>query len=390
MKVMSEAGFTRPGYAQLLEEQETRAKQTFGEEIDTGEHTALGKFIRIGVYDLARLYEEMEGVYLSRFPHLAKGVGLDRLTPFAGIHRNPAVAAVHKVRISGVAETEVAEGFLLGTVKGVYMRTLEKASLNGEGTAAVKAECIRRGIAGNVASSEICVVVNPQLGVHAANGVEQLVEGRERENDEELRGRFDLAVQGVGSATGSSIRAAVLRVPGVSSCQVLENGDDVEDSAGMPPHSFACYVLAEGADEQEVGGAIFAKKPIGIKSHGTQKVQVRDVFGGSHEVRFFPVEKLWLAVKVHLEVNALFPKEGVQMAKRAIAMQVSRLTAGKELVVTALYPALYELPGVEKAEGLMVSLNAGVSWQQENVAAKVWQALRLTEAAVQLEVQVNG
>lgn len=390
MRAMREAGFVRPGYAQLLEEQEARARQMFGEDIDTGEQTALGKFIRLGVYDLARLYEEMEGVYLSRFPHLAKGVGLDRLTPFAGVHRNPASAAVHKVRLEGVAGTLAAQGMLLGTAYGVYFRARQEAVLNESGVAEVQAECLQRGVAGNVASGDICVVVNPQMGLYSAKGLLRLADGKEAEGDAELRERFDLAVQGVGSATVNAVRAAVLRVPGVSSCQVLENDGEESNEQGVPPHSFACFVLAETAADEEVAAAIFSKKPLGIKSCGEVAVPVRDSFGGVHELRFSHVQKRWLAVKGKLVVSALFPKDGVQQVKRALAAQVGSLPAGRGLALTALYPVLYGVPGVEKAEGLQVSLDGGAHWQVENVEAELWQALRLEETAVQLEVTLGA
>ena len=66
MPALTEKGFLCPTYDQLLEKQIEKAKDMFGAEIDTREHTILGKLIRIFVYDLARLYEEMEG-FLDNF-----------------------------------------------------------------------------------------------------------------------------------------------------------------------------------------------------------------------------------------------------------------------------------------------------------------------------------
>ena len=72
--MLDDLGFHRPTYAELLAEQETRARQLFGDDIETGEATALGKYIRLNVYDYARLYELAEKIYYARFPNFATGV----------------------------------------------------------------------------------------------------------------------------------------------------------------------------------------------------------------------------------------------------------------------------------------------------------------------------
>ena len=55
--MLSEKGYHRPTYEEILADKIQTAKELFGEDIDTGGQTALGKFIRIGAYDLAKAYE---------------------------------------------------------------------------------------------------------------------------------------------------------------------------------------------------------------------------------------------------------------------------------------------------------------------------------------------
>ena len=100
---LTELGFERPTYDELLQKQIERAKLLFGDDIDTGETTPFGKYIRINVADFADLYELAEKVYYARFPNAATGVSLDRLCPFVGISRNPATYARHKIRFHGTA-----------------------------------------------------------------------------------------------------------------------------------------------------------------------------------------------------------------------------------------------------------------------------------------------
>lgn len=100
MAVLSNIGFKRPTYAEILDAQIARAKTLFGDDIETSELTILGKYIRLNVYDIAKLYEELENVYYARFPMTATGESLDRLCVFAGITRNPATASQHILKIT--------------------------------------------------------------------------------------------------------------------------------------------------------------------------------------------------------------------------------------------------------------------------------------------------
>ena len=86
--VLTEKGFKRPTYDDLLATQITRAKELFGEDIDTSGQSVLGKFLRINVADLAECYELLEDIYYARFPGSARGQSLDRLCTFAGVVRD--------------------------------------------------------------------------------------------------------------------------------------------------------------------------------------------------------------------------------------------------------------------------------------------------------------
>ena len=77
--MLTETGFYRPTYEELLEAQEMRAKELFGNDIDTSDLSVLGKYIRINVTDIDELYQTLEGVYNARFPNTSSGVSLERL-----------------------------------------------------------------------------------------------------------------------------------------------------------------------------------------------------------------------------------------------------------------------------------------------------------------------
>ena len=91
---MTEQGFRKYTYAELLEQQIIRAKDLFGDDIDTSGKSVLGKYIRLNVSDFAQQEEALEALYQARYVDTACGVSLDRLAPFAGLQRNAAVATV--------------------------------------------------------------------------------------------------------------------------------------------------------------------------------------------------------------------------------------------------------------------------------------------------------
>ena len=185
--MLDDLGFHRPTYAELLAEQETRARQLFGDDIETGEATALGKYIRLNVYDYARLYELAEKIYYARFPNFATGVQLDRLTPFANISRNPATVARHIVEFYGIAGKIVEQGSLVATGDGVTFYTLEDVTMQDEGlglgTARVTVECTEFGTVGNVAVGEIDRMGNPNGYVREVRHIALKLLAKDAETD---------------------------------------------------------------------------------------------------------------------------------------------------------------------------------------------------------------
>lgn len=63
---LTELGFKRRTYDEILQSKIEKARELFGEDIDTSELTPFGKFIRINAYDQALTEEEAEIIY---FPY---------------------------------------------------------------------------------------------------------------------------------------------------------------------------------------------------------------------------------------------------------------------------------------------------------------------------------
>lgn len=364
---LTELGFERPTYDEILEQQINRAKVLFGDTIDTSELTALGKYIRINVADLDTLYQNLEGVYYARFPNTASGVSLDRLCPFAGITRNAATYARHQVTLTGTAGATIEAGFEVSNEnQSVVFHLIDDYVIGEDGTVTAFVDCNETGTVGNIISTSINTIVNPSADVESVTGVTLTLAGEERESDTALRVRFNKAIAGTGSGTAEAIKGAIMRVNGVDGCTVVENstGSTVN---GIPPYSFECFVLSDetNATDQLIGRAIFNKKPIGITAYGSVSVDVEDESGNTHTVAFERTTRKDIYIKISLTKNNYFEDGGEDKIKSNLINYLSSFANGDDVYLSALYSCI-NITGVVNVSSLTLSID-GTTYSATNV-----------------------
>ena len=358
MAALTNTGFRRPTYAELLNAQIARAKTLFGDDIETSELTALGKYIRLNVYDTAKLYEELELVYYARFPMTATGASLDRLCVFAGITRNPPSEAKHIVKITGEAAAVIDAGTLLiGTddnitfynANDLVMNTIE----NDDGTAYGECEglflCTEAGTVGNVAVGSINKIMQPNLYTREIEHISVSELGSEVETDVALRNRFVLTIGGTGNGTIDSIYGAIWRVTGVTGVYIVENDTDATVE-NRPAKSVECYVL--GGDDTEIAEAIFSKMPVGIATVSTvdngykRAINIADVGGTIHTINFSRTEEKIIYIEISVAVNTRFETTGTDEIKSNIIEHLAGLTNGDDVIYSSLYSDVHSVTGV--------------------------------------------
>lgn len=351
--VLTEKGFKRPTYEDLLAAQVARAKELFGEDIDTSGQSVLGKFLRINVADLAECYELLEDIYYARFPNSARGQSLDRLCTFAGVVRDPATAARLKVRMYGNKGAVVPAAFQIsGAGRVFYIDT--DYTVGADGSVECHAICAESGAAGNIPYETILTIVNPDPDLEKAELVKVDTYGQEREGDTSLRIRFGESVAGAGSATVDAIRGAISRVALVDGVAIAEN-DTEETVDGRPPHSFECYVLAPESQDQLVAEAIFAKKPLGIKSIGDVEIQVLDEGKRPHSIRFSRTVKRTVYIRIKILTNQFFESDGIGQIKDSLLEYINNLANGDSVYLSSLYGYIHEVHGVVNVQELLIS-----------------------------------
>ncbi len=381
--VLTEKGFIRPTYDELLGRQERRAKELFGEDIDTSGESILGKFIRINVEDLAECYELLEELYYARFPNTARGQSLDRLCTFAGMVRDPATAAKIRVRFHGVAGAVVPMAFLIDG-DGQTFYVADDYAIGPDGAVEAKAVCTAAGAAGNIALGTPMGIKNPAADISSVELLEILSYGTEREKDAALRLRFGKSVAGMGSSTSDAISGAVSRVPLVDGVTVIENDTD-QAVDGRPPHTFECYVLAPESQDQMVAEAIFSKKPLGIRAIGDVGMQVLDEGNKPHTVCFSRMDKKEIYIAVVVLVNQFFEASGADQIKDSLAGYVNNLANGEAVYLSSLYGHIHEIHGVLNVQGLQLS-DDGTDYRPEDVFVAEHEIARVSPEHISVEV----
>ena len=350
---LTELGYSRASYDEIVSDMEQRAKKELGENIDTTEQSVFGKFLRIIARDLANVYEDIESGYYSRFPNSAVGVSLDRLAVFAGITRNPATAARHNITVNGTADTTVGMGGLLvSTEDNITFYNENGFTIGADGTANVIVAATEMGVSGNV--NTITKIVNPVTGITSISyvGLEEV--GEDSESDPDLRQRFSVSVSGAGSCTVDAIRGSVTRITEVESVNIMENNSSETDAAGRPAHSFELYVYGGDGMEQEIAETIFEKKPIGIKAvttasgdHAVTKTVV-DAGGFEHPVSFSKVMEVAMDIAVTIKTSAAFAEDGEETIKNNLVRYIDGLGVGASVVTSAMYPTIFSVTGVKE------------------------------------------
>lgn len=382
--MLTENGYHRPTYDEILESKIQTAKKVFGEDIETSEQTPLGKYIRINAYDLAKAYEDIEAVYYSSKPNSATGVSLDRICPFAGISRNPATQAQHLIRVYSTEGTDtetpigIGELVVCGEDSDITFYSSNNYTLPPDGgSVEVVVECAEAGVIGNVTT--ITDIVNPIAEIDRIEYVRLVEVGENAESDIDLRKRFSVAIEGAGSTNANSIRAALMRIPTVKSANVIENNTDAPDGKGRPPRSFECFIYGGKDYINEIASAIFEKAPIGISTYGSNHMQVLDEGGYPHDIFFSFTENVAINISITFKKDAKFEADGEAQIKKILTDYINGLGAGTDVIKSSLYGHIYGVNGVIDVTAITMNADGKTPTSEGNIAIDEWEVAQIGE-----------
>lgn len=281
---LTENGFLRPSYNDLLDSFEVKAKELFGSDVNLSVRSPLGIFLRIFAWFAGLIWQVAEDVYNSGFIDTATGVSLARLGSFIGIRLLAAQKATGYLTITGDPGATIYAGFIVQARNNQRFVTLEDVTLGDTGTASVPIQAYEAGPEGNVSAGTIDTVITSVAAAVSVTNPEATSGGRSRETYQEFRERYYNSVDKAGGCNTDAIRAQLLETPGVVAAVVWENDTDETDDDGLPPHSIEAIIY--GGTDADVAAAIHARKSAGIQTYGTSSAQLLDASGRLRTIFF--------------------------------------------------------------------------------------------------------
>lgn len=324
---LTDAGFRRPTYAELLDALEYKARELFGTKANLTVRSPLGIFLRIYAWMLNLLFTTLEDVYNSRFIDTAVGASLYNLGRAIGLRLLGAQKAVGYLTFTGEDGVEVPEGFLAETTAGMQYITVSSGVIrNGEVT--LPATAVSSGPDSNTLKGTITTITNPKLGIETVTNAKPFDGGRNTETDAEFRERYYKSVDFAGGVNLEAIIAEVYEsVEAVIAVTGEENDTDDESESGLPPHSVE--IIAYGGLDEEIAQAIYRRKAAGIESFGNTTVPVITASGRTYNIRFSRPSPVNIWVKVfNLVTDKHFPLNGIEQIKQSIVAYIGADTRG--------------------------------------------------------------
>ena len=387
---LTERGFRRPTYTELLDALEYKARELFGSKANLTVRSPIGLFLRIFAWILNMLFSTIEDVYNSRFVDTAVGTSLYNLGKAIGLKLLSEQKSSGYLQITGTPGTIVPVGWLAGTVAGLQFVVMAQGEIGTGGTVLLPAQATTAGPEGNVAAGTVTVVINPGIpeGITAVTNPAAFDGGRARETDEEYRDRYYQSVDYAGGVNADAIRGEILQnVEGVYAVIVYENDTDEEDSDGLPAHSIEAVVY--GGLDGDIAKQIFRRKAAGIQTHGSKSVSVLSDSGATYTIKFSrpTLVDVWVKITDLVTDEDKFPTNGKALIKAAIIDYIGSdanggTTIGEDIYYNRLPAVIYTVPGVLDFE-LKISSD-GSAYNYDNIEISSRQKAVTAESKVSI------
>lgn len=352
-----------------------RASPALGAEWDTSVESPVGQMNTIVAAQLASAWEAVGVVYRSRSPREASYAGLDAVCSLTGTTRLPATKCTVTLTVTLGAGVTLPAGSVAHVAGQPANRwvTLAAATNSGGSPATVNVDAEAEAAGVFVANAgTITSIATPRTGWTAVTNTYDAAAGTAAETDPVLRLRRERELTAGGTSPPDAIRAALLRVDGVSSA-VLSINDTDAYVLDQPPHSVRAIV--QGGTDAAVALALWRAVAGGIQTYGglagdstTVEETVTDAGGFSRTVRFTRPSTVNAYATAYVVVDSA-TYVGDDALKLAIANITTAQLAGAPLRMSAAIRAALTVAGVVdcsevafgRASDAQVAANLGAS-----------------------------
>lgn len=375
--MLDEKGFVRPTYDEIVQQESAKWVQLFGENAQTSAHSVGGILIRIHSYFMDKLYQLAEVIYNSQFVDSATGTTLDQLGANVGLTRLPAQVAMGSVTFYGKIGYTVPAGTLVRTPDGLEYVTSEETTLTDVGETSLTTDdgtyiqlpsdnngntpnlgkgtshylyANKAGADYNKANKTAAIMVNSNENIRYVT-VEEIAGGADLETDIAFRDRINLSNRTVQpSSPYNGIITAIEKVTGLTAVRIIANDTMVDDTATNTPAK-SIHIYVNGGYKDDVAEAIFGSISAGILTVGQQEVDITDIAGGQHTIRFDYPTTQDVYVSIKLTKTNEYPLNGDEQVKNIVMKYINEVGMGNTVYYSYLYRLIYEkVPGIRVAD----------------------------------------
>ena len=178
---LTEKGFYRPTYVEILNALEYKARELFPDKVNLTIRSPIGIFLRIYAWMLNILFSVIEDVYNSRFIDTAAGNSLYNLGKSIGLHVLSAGKASGYVTILAQAGTIIPAGYLVSTPGGLQYSVMARVKTGSSGKVLALIQALENGTEYNTPAGSVTMIVNPESvpGVISVTNDADIIGGRE-------------------------------------------------------------------------------------------------------------------------------------------------------------------------------------------------------------------
>lgn len=342
-------GYETRSFGDILEEIQTAQRSTISAKLDLSERTVLGSLNAIFADHLAQVEELVAEAYAAFDPDNASDDRFVALCLLTGVPRRSATKGLADVTLNLQASKVYQPGDLTASVQDEPdNRWLNRDTVTST-TAGNYAAVFESEFASSAAvapAGTLTVIASPVDGWNSITNATDATSGTDIEDIEALRLRREQAVSLGGSRTRNAIRAAIVSLDGVLSCEVFENVTNATDGNGLPPHSVRVVVWDGSpaqADDDAIAQAIWDRKAEGIVSDGGESGTAQDPVAGPQTVNFERATEDAITVEVDIESESGVSADDVIAAIRA----VMPTRVGEPVIYNRLAGAVFRVTGVD-------------------------------------------
>ena len=278
--VFGDTGFVQPAESDILAGVQSDINEAFDGGLNPGLSTPQGQIASTTTAIIGNNNDQWAWLFNSVDPSYASGRMQDAIGRIYFIERIPAQATVVAATCSGLTGVTIPTGALAKAVDGNLYVCVTGGIIPAGGSVVLQFACAKTGPIA-CASGSLNTIYQTVSGwdsiTNAADGV--LGNDVESRNDFEKRRSASVAKNAVG--TNPAILAAVLDVTGVVDAYVIDNSlPSAAVIGGVSLAAKSLYVAIVGGADQDVGNAIWTKKPPGCGYNGNTTVTVVDNSSG--------------------------------------------------------------------------------------------------------------